>query len=147
MNSQLIARNLVSLLCYPLRFLRYCAVFKVHISGYRRWAMAMGPSSASKPFLTYCLLPIAFLRVFQPWDIYYTCRLFYSQHVYYHILSHTLRCFGYAMVGSSGLEPPTSRLSGVRSNRLSYEPHFFLPVLVFTIRLPISGFLLLIWWR
>ena len=27
-----------------------------------------------------------------------------------------------AMVGSSGLEPPTSRLSGVRSNRLSYEP-------------------------
>jgi hypothetical protein len=28
------------------------------------------------------------------------------------------------LVGSSGLEPPTSRLSGVRSNRLSYEPMF-----------------------
>ena len=27
-----------------------------------------------------------------------------------------------AVVGSSGLEPPTSRLSGVRSNHLSYEP-------------------------
>ncbi len=27
-----------------------------------------------------------------------------------------------AMVGSSGLEPPTSRLSGVCSNQLSYEP-------------------------
>ena len=26
------------------------------------------------------------------------------------------------MVGLSGLEPPTSRLSGVRSNLLSYEP-------------------------
>ena len=26
------------------------------------------------------------------------------------------------LVGSSGLEPPTSRLSGVRSNHLSYEP-------------------------
>ena len=25
-----------------------------------------------------------------------------------------------ALVGQSGLEPPTSRLSGVRSNRLSY---------------------------
>ena len=28
----------------------------------------------------------------------------------------------YALVGSSGLEPPTSRLSGARSNLLSYEP-------------------------
>jgi hypothetical protein len=28
------------------------------------------------------------------------------------------------LVGSSGLEPPTSRLSGVRSNRLSYEPMY-----------------------
>ena len=27
-------------------------------------------------------------------------------------------------VGLSGLEPPTSRLSGVRSNRLSYKPFF-----------------------
>ena len=26
------------------------------------------------------------------------------------------------MVGLSGLEPPTSRLSGGRSNRLSYKP-------------------------
>ena len=27
-------------------------------------------------------------------------------------------------MGLSGLEPPTSRLSGVRSNRLSYKPFF-----------------------
>ena len=33
------------------------------------------------------------------------------------------------LVGSSGIEPPTSRLSGARSNRLSYEPmaHFGKP--------------------
>ena len=28
------------------------------------------------------------------------------------------------MVGSSGLEPPTSRLSGARSNHLSYAPMY-----------------------
>ena len=28
----------------------------------------------------------------------------------------------FLLVGSSGLEPPTSRLSGVCSNQLSYEP-------------------------
>ena len=28
-------------------------------------------------------------------------------------------------LGLSGLEPPTSRLSGVRSNRLSYKPSLF----------------------
>ena len=30
--------------------------------------------------------------------------------------------FNVKLVGSSGLEPPTSRLSGARSNHLSYEP-------------------------
>ena len=33
-------------------------------------------------------------------------------------------------VGLSGLEPPTSRLSGVRSNRLSYKPLFFFDTFV-----------------
>ena len=33
--------------------------------------------------------------------------------------------FVWMLVGSSGLEPPTSRLSGVRSNHLSYEPIVF----------------------
>ena len=28
------------------------------------------------------------------------------------------------MVGSNGIEPSTSRLSGVRSNRLSYKPMY-----------------------
>ena len=33
-------------------------------------------------------------------------------------------CYAMLVVGLSGLEPPTSRLSGVRSNRLSYKPIF-----------------------
>ena len=41
------------------------------------------------------------------------------------------------LVGPSGLEPPTSRLSGVRSNHLSYEPIFvvrrFVPLNLFFI--------------
>ena len=42
------------------------------------------------------------------------------------------------LVGLGGLEPPTSRLSGVRSNRLSYKP-----ILVFGV--PRLSFPL--WWR
>ena len=42
------------------------------------------------------------------------------------------------LVGSSGLEPPTSRLSGARSSLLSYEP-VSLPVV-----LPV---LFPFWWR
>ena len=40
--------------------------------------------------------------------------------------SHSFLCYQtlQSVVGSSGLEPPTSRLSGVRSNHLSYEPTF-----------------------
>ena len=38
------------------------------------------------------------------------------------IISQSTRLFHGDVVGSSGLEPPTSRLSGARSNRLSYEP-------------------------
>ena len=34
-------------------------------------------------------------------------------------------------MGLSGLEPPTSRLSGVRSNRLSYKPKSFFILLSF----------------
>ena len=38
------------------------------------------------------------------------------------ITSLEFGCGNLPLVGSSGLEPPTSRLSGARSNHLSYEP-------------------------
>ena len=36
--------------------------------------------------------------------------------------------FALGLVGTSGLEPPTSRLSGARSNHLSYAPSWFIAV-------------------
>ena len=39
------------------------------------------------------------------------------------VLNGCLLCYR-RLVGTSGFEPPTSRLSGVRSNRLSYKPIF-----------------------
>ena len=44
--------------------------------------------------------------------------------LYVCICEHLRRRIKQNLVGSSGLEPPTSRLSGVRSNHLSYEPLF-----------------------
>ena len=44
-----------------------------------------------------------------------------------------------ALVGSSGLEPPPSRLSGARSNHLSYEPVCLCDVVSFPC--------LHLWWR
>ena len=44
-----------------------------------------------------------------------------------------------SMVGTSGLEPPTSRLSGVRSNHLSYEPIVFRSAAVLVLPLPLGG--------
>ena len=35
---------------------------------------------------------------------------------------YILNLWNFFQVGLSGLEPPTSRLSGVRSNQLSYKP-------------------------
>ena len=37
--------------------------------------------------------------------------------------------FALGLVGTSGLEPPTSRLSGARSNHLSYAPLWLLAIL------------------
>ena len=40
----------------------------------------------------------------------------------YSVFNEHLRRMEFALVGPSGLEPPTSCLSGTRSNLLSYEP-------------------------
>ncbi len=57
-------------------------------------------SDGHKLRVTLCLVAYIFMQVFRPFV--------------------SLRMF--PLVGTSGLEPPTSRLSGVRSNHLSYAP-------------------------
>ncbi len=47
-----------------------------------------------------------------------------------------LGCGNLPLVGSSGLEPPTSRLSGARSNHLSYEPIQFFRCISFLLLSP-----------
>ena len=47
---------------------------------------------------------------------------FVSSSIVYYLVFKVQPKLSYFLVGSSGLEPPTSRLSGVRSNHLSYEP-------------------------
>ena len=57
--------------------------------------------------------------------------------LYSYTSSRLYPCKTYQM-GSSGLEPPTSRLSGARSNQLSYEP----------VRVPVRFLCALLrWWR
>ena len=47
-------------------------------------------------------------------------------------------CEAIVLVGTSGLEPPTSRLSGVRSNHLSYAPISIKTYRLFFLPLPFS---------
>ena len=55
------------------------------------------------------------LPSFQRRSLMHLCSVFIS-------ISQSLVALPFRVMGLSGLEPPTSRLSGVRSNRLSYKP-------------------------
>ena len=55
------------------------------------------------------------LPSFQRRSLIHFCSVFIS-------ISQSLVALPFWVMGLSGLEPPTSRLSGVRSNRLSYKP-------------------------
>ena len=65
----------------------------------------------------YLLFGFQWTLVFQP----ITALAAFLHRLYSYTSSRLYPCKTYQM-GSSGLEPPTSRLSGARSNLLSYEP-------------------------
>ena len=101
-------------LTFHCRFFVY-AVFKVHL---RKWFPAVPELCTSR----YVPIPNGDggIRTLDP----LLARQVLSQ------LSYTPMGFlfiylGFYPMGLSGLEPPTSRLSGVRSNQLSYKPFSF----------------------
>ena len=94
--------KLITILLY---FQCLCSVFKVHIRRplrcfrpvYTFRPLALGTSSFSQKTVHTSGAPLFWALFFKKQE---------------------------KMVGLSGLEPPTSRLSGVRSNLLSYKPAF-----------------------
>ncbi len=107
-------------------------------------------SSSEKPFILYSVFTKFYFPVFSAfvYTCFFTCiyrvldllspillslspRQFVCRyriiiHLYYSISPYNHTIFSLRLVGSSGFEPPTLRLSGARSNHLSYEPVFFL---------------------
>ena len=69
--------------------------------------------------------------------IYYQSHLLLSRTFLFIFLFFAIIRFLLNIMGLSGLEPPTSRLSGVRSNRLSYKPFFNPATTCFPISSPI----------
>ena len=73
---------------------------------------SQGPGRAGAPrcraLVCACRTPYSRFRLLRRFGCLYTIQV--------------LACFRSPLVGSNGLEPSTSRLSGVRSNHLSYEP-------------------------
>ena len=64
---------------------------------------------------------------------------FLAEAIVYRYIARAKSEISQKLVGSSGLEPPTSRLSGVRSNHLSYEPIVFRSAAVLVLPLPLGG--------
>ena len=95
-------------------------------------------------YLLFFLEKPDFLKIILPFTMSVMCIISYSvfnEHWFFSLSQLSLRflhrlysytssrlypCKTYQM-GSSGLEPPTSRLSGARSNLLSYEPAAAVP--------------------
>ena len=84
-----------------------------------------------------CLLIVVFTLTLQYYlhcHVCYYSRFAFSPFLFYSVFKvHSFENFPFSLVGSSGLEPPTSRLSGACSSLLSYEPVWcprFVPTMV-----------------
>ena len=71
------------------------------------------PMTNSQPFLFSCLSFVQYILQKLDLLLQIICLIQFSRYIFWS---------SRILVGSSGLEPPTSRLSGARSSLLSYEP-------------------------
>ena len=83
-------------------------------------------SGLGRQFPVVFMISLSFLVTFVTSDVFSLSFGFFRilWFRYFFVIIRFSRCFLHPsmQVGLSGLEPPTSRLSGVRSNRLSYKP-------------------------
>ena len=94
------------------------AVFKVHIFSLSSFELN-GDNEIRTRDLLLARQALSQLSYTPKWFLFYILKVGLSgPYLLYEGLGFSL----YLKVGLSGLEPPTSRLSGVRSNRLSYKP-------------------------
>ncbi len=80
-------------------------MFVKHLKSFRKLDISLFAIQSNCLVGTMCTSPLVKKQVF-----------------YRHFAYLFLTAITHSMVGTSGLEPPTSRLSGVRSNHLSYAP-------------------------
>ena len=87
---------------------------RIRLSSYSLEIVVVYPNFIGKTYSNlFCLLKCVLFLSVRFYSFYFFIR--FSMNIFFpKILS--------SVVGSSGLEPPTSRLSGARSNHLSYEP-------------------------
>ena len=124
-----------------LNFSKYSSMYQCTISSYfvrlpcisRFWIIFSSILCLFHSFLNFTYTKpaiLAFLNVFG-FKLYYyhiVCLLTFNMLVYLFLFYlYIFQCailvdFTSTLVGSNGIEPSTSRLSGVRSNHLSYEP-------------------------
>ena len=113
LNSLLVLRLVCIALHSSLGFLINCFVF--HLAAYAAtWPRMSLFLSRRKGFSSLASRLIL--------EIFIQCSVFKVHRKLFLFPFGSFRISAFDPVGLSGLEPPTSRLSGVRSNRLSYKP-------------------------
>ena len=104
-----------TLFCNVLNAIQYCILF---------WFSLLIISSMFNivSIIIFGLIVVLFFFAFAQILQYASLPYFFSLYIFQCATNTLYVIFSVCLVGSNGIEPSTSRLSGVRSNHLSYEP-------------------------